>query len=247
MTLQGKVALITGATRGIGLAVARRFAQGGASLSLCGRNEALLKPLQEELEKKNVPSSVLRADICNSKEVKGMVEKTLDKFGKIDILVNNAGITADQLLVRMNEADWEKVLKTNLTGAFLVTREVSREMMRARSGRIVNVASIIGIIGNAGQAAYAASKAGLIGFTKSVARELASRGITCNAVAPGFIETDMTRDLSETIRNGILKQIPLGRFGTAEEVAEVIHFLVSEDSSYLTGQVIRLDGGMVTS
>jgi len=246
LSFQGKVALVTGATRGIGLAVGRRLAQEGISLSLCGRNEEALGHLREELEKGKILHIVSKTDVSNPIQVKEMVEKTLDKFGKIDILINNAGITADTLLVRMKESDWQTVLETNLTGAFLVTRAVAKGMIKAHYGRIVNVSSIIGIMGNAGQAAYASSKAGLIGFTKSVARELAPRGITCNAVAPGFIETDMTQGLPEAVQKGILSRIPLGRFGTAEDVAELIQFLVSEEAAYITGQVIRVDGGMVT-
>jgi len=247
MTFHGRVALVTGATRGIGFAVACRLAQGGASLSLSGRDEGKLQHLKETLERGGEAPLILKADISKADQVKELAEKTLDKFGKIDILVNNAGITADALLVRMQESDWEAILNTNLTGTFLTTRAVAKEMIRACYGRIVNLSSVIGIMGNAGQAAYAASKAGLLGFTKSVARELAPRGITCNAVAPGFIETDMTRSLSETVRKEMLPRIPLGRFGTAEEVAEVVCFLVSEEAGYLTGQVIRVDGGMVTS
>ena len=247
MTFQGKVALVTGATRGIGLAIARRLAQGGNALSLCGRSDEALRSLREEFEKGSVPSSILKTDISNTDQVEQMVEKTLDKFGKIDILVNNAGVTADNLLVRMKEIEWQKVLETNLSGAFRVTHLVAKEMIRAHYGRIVNVSSIIGIMGNAGQTAYASSKAGLIGFTKSVARELAPRGITCNAIAPGFIETDMTHVLSEGVQQEMLLRIPLGRLGTVEEVAEVVEFLVSDEARYLTGQTIRIDGGMVTS
>ncbi len=247
MTLEGKVALVTGATRGIGLAIARRLFQEGAALSLCGRDEARLRALKEEFEKAKTLCLVTRANVSNTESVKEMVEKTLDKFRKIDILVNNAGIAVDNLVVRLELAEWQSVVETNLTGTFLVTRSVAKEMIRARYGRIVNISSVIGIMGNAGQAAYAASKAGIIGFTKSVARELASRAITCNAVAPGFIETDMTGVLSEEARRALLPQIPLGRFGTVEDVAEVVQFLVSEEAGYLTGQVIRVDGGMVTS
>jgi len=247
MILKGQVALITGATRGIGLAITQRLAEEGASISICGRNEALLQQLQEEFEGRKAPCLTSKTDVSSTDQVKEMVEKTLDKFGRIDILINNAGITSDQLLVRTKEADWERVIDTNLTGAFLFTRLVAKEMMRARYGRIINISSIIGIMGNVGQAAYAASKAGLIGLTKSVARELAPRGITCNAVAPGFIETDMTRDLPEAVQQEILSRIPLGRFGTGQEVAELVQFLVSKDAGYMTGQIIRLDGGMVTS
>ena len=247
MSVPGKVALVTGATRGIGLSVARRFSQEGMTLSLCGRDEEALSHLQEEFGKENFSCHVSKADILNSDQVREMVEKTLDKFGKIDILVNNAGVTADDLLVRMKETEWQRVLETNLTGAFRVTHLVAKEMIKAHYGRIINISSIIGIMGNTGQTAYASSKAGLLGFTKSVARELAPRGITCNAVAPGFIETDMTHALPETVQKEILSRIPLGRLGRAEEVAEVVQFLASDDARYVTGQTIRVDGGMVTS
>ncbi len=245
--IEKRVAIITGATRGIGLAIAKRLAQDGIALSLCGRNEEALKHLQEEMGKGEASFLLSKTDVSDAKQVEALVEKTLDKFGKVDILVNNAGITSDSLLIQMRPSDWERVLATNLTGAFLVTRLVAKEMIRARAGRIVNIASVVGIRGNAGQAAYVASKAGLIGLTKTVARELASRGITCNAVAPGFIETDMTGALPESVKEKMLSEIPLGRFGKAGEVAELVRFLVSEESGYLTGQVIRIDGGMVTS
>lgn len=247
VSLQGKVALVTGATRGIGKAVALRLAKAGATLSICGRDLAKLSKCQKEIEALGRSCLALQVNISKSEEVNEMVNKTLDKFGKVDILINNAGITRDSLLVRMKESDWESVLATNLTGAFLVTRAVSKAMLKAHAGRIVNISSTVGLTGNEGQGNYAASKAGLLGLTKSVARELASRGVTCNAVAPGFIETDMTRQIPEEVRKRLLAQIPVGHFGTAEQVADLVLFLVSEEASYITGQVIRVDGGMVMS
>ena len=247
ISLQGKVALVTGATRGIGKAIALRLAKAGADLSICGRDVAKLSRCQKEVETLGRRCLSFKADISNPDEVNGMVNKTLDKFGKIDILINNAGITQDELLVRMKDEDWKSVLDTNLTGVFWITRAVSKAMLRAHAGRIVNISSTIALTGNEGQANYAASKAGLLGLTKSVARELASRGITCNAVAPGFIETDMTRQIPEGVRQQVLKKIPVGHFGTVNQVAALVLFLVSDEASYITGQVIRVDGGMVMS
>ncbi|MFH1858181.1 MAG: 3-oxoacyl-[acyl-carrier-protein] reductase [Candidatus Omnitrophota bacterium] len=247
MSLKGNVAIVTGGSRGIGLAIAKRLGQEGALLSLCSRHEEVLVRVQEEMEKKGISCFVTKADVSDPAQVKVMVEKTLDKFGKIDILVNNAGITDVELLVRTQDSDWQRVLDVNLTGAFLMTRAVAKEMIKARYGRIVNISSVVGLRGSPGQSAYAASKAGLLGLTKSVARELAPRGITCNAIAPGFIETDMTCSLPEATRKWIFTQIPLDRFGSVEEVAELVQFLVSDDAGYLTGQVIRIDGGIVTT
>ena len=247
ISLSGKVALVTGATRGIGKAIALELAKAGANLSICGRDEARLSGCRKEVEALGRKCLSVKADVSNPDEVNGMVNKTLDKFGKIDILVNNAGITRDGLLVRMKDEDWRLVLDTNLTGVFWMTRAVSEGMIRAHAGRIINISSTIALTGNEGQANYAAAKAGILGLTKSVARELASRGITCNAVAPGFIETDMTAKVSEAVRKHVLEQIPAGRFGSVEQVAGLVLFLASDAASYITGQVIRVDGGMVMS
>ena len=247
-SLNGKVALVTGASRGIGKAIALELAKAGADLSICGRDVAKLSDCRKEIESLGRRCLSIKADVSNSEEVNGMVNKTLDKFGKIDILINNAGITRDELLVRMKDEDWKAVLDTNLTGVFLVTRAVSKAMLRSRKGgRIINISSTIALTGNEGQANYASAKAGILGLTKSVARELASRGITCNAVAPGFIETNMTAGVSEAVQKRILEQIPAGRFGSVEQVAGVVLFLASEAAGYITGQVIRVDGGMVMS
>ena len=246
-SLQGKVALVTGASRGIGKAIALALAKAGADLSICGRDVAKLSDCRKEIESLGRRCLSIKTDVSNPEEVNGMVNKTLDKFGKIDILVNNAGITRDGLLVRMKDEDWKAVLDTNLTGVFLVTRAVSKAMIRSHAGRVINISSTIALTGNEGQANYASAKAGILGLTKSVAREFASRGITCNAVAPGFIETDMTKRVPEAVRKRVLEQIPAGRFGSVEQVAGVVLFLASEAAGYITGQVIRVDGGMVMS
>jgi len=243
--LIGKVALVTGGTRGIGLAVARRLARAGAQVVICGTSDERLAQAVATLQTDGASVASVRADVSDFQQVESLIDKILDKHSRIDIVVNNAGITKDALLLRMSSADWDDVLSVNLKGAFLVTKAAAKVMLKQRSGRIVNVTSVIGVIGNAGQANYAASKAGLIGFTKSVAKELASRNITVNAVAPGFIETDMTGRLSEQAKAVLLEQIPLGRFGSPDDVAEVVFFLVSEASRYVTGQVVHVDGGMV--
>jgi 3-oxoacyl-[acyl-carrier protein] reductase len=213
---------------------------------LCDVNiEKLTETAKEIADKKGVKTAPYKLDVSNSQEVEETINKILDNFNKIDILINNAGITRDTLLVRMSESDWDKVISINLKGSFLCTKAVAKHMMKQRSGKIVNVASIIGIIGNAGQSNYSASKAGVIGLTKSTAKELAGRNVNVNAVAPGFISTAMTDVLPEEVKNKMLEMIPLKRFGTAEDVANVVYFLVSEASSYLTGHVIEVDGGMV--
>ena len=244
--LEGKTAIVTGASRGIGREIALLFASHGAKLTLTARNSALLESLSEEIKKTggHEPLCVV-LDVNNSEKVDEMVDKTLDKFSKVDILVNNAGVTRDGLLLRMSDEDWDEVLDTNLRGAFFCLRAVAKPMMRQRAGRVINMSSVIGLIGNAGQANYAASKAGLIALTKSAAKELGSRNILVNAIAPGFIETDMTRALGEDVRNAILKTIPVGVFGKPSDIARTALFLASDESAFVTGQVITVDGGMV--
>jgi len=245
MILKDRVAFITGAARGIGREIALAFAREGAHIALCDVNEAALDGTRKEIEALGVQALTAVVDVTKADQVENYVQKTLDKFKKIDILVNNAGITRDSLLVRMSESDWDQVLGVNLKGAFNCTKAVSKIMMKQRDGRIVNIASIIGIMGNAGQANYAASKGGLIAFTKTVAKELASRNVRANAIAPGFIQTDMTAKLSDEVKGEMLKLIPLGKLGTAADVAKLALFLVSDDSAYITGQVVQVDGGMV--
>lgn len=245
MDLSGKVALVTGASRGIGRAVAERLAAEGAHvvLNYTSREEAARETLAS-IEKAGGSGSLERFDIGDGSQVDAAVRKILEASGRIDILVNNAGVTRDNLLMRLTEADFDEVIRINLKGTFLVTKAVSRQMVRQKGGRILIVSSVVGEMGNAGQSVYSASKAGLIGFTKSLARELASRGITVNAVTPGFIATDMTEALPEAARNAFLGQIPLGRFGAAGEVADLAEFLVSDRAGYITGQVIGINGGL---
>ena len=246
MRLKDKVALVTGASRGIGREIALSFAREGAALVLTARNEAQLTELSAEIKKMGAPEPMIGAlDVKNSEKVDELVDNILDKKGRVDILVNNAGLTRDGLLLRMSDEDWDEVLDTNLKGAFLFMRAVAKPMMRQRSGKIINIASVIGLIGNAGQANYAASKAGLIALTKSVAKELGSRNVLVNAIAPGFIDTDMTQGLSEDVRGGILKAIPVGVFGKPMDVAKTALYLASSESDFVTGQVITVDGGMV--
>ncbi|MDP3730494.1 MAG: 3-oxoacyl-[acyl-carrier-protein] reductase [Candidatus Omnitrophota bacterium] len=245
MKLKGRVAIITGGARGIGREIAFLFAKEGADIAICDVNAEILGNTQKEIESLGRGIVTGAVDVTKSDQVEAFVQKTLDKFKKIDILVNNAGITRDGLLVRMSETDWDLVLAVNLKGAFNCTKAVSKTMMKQRDGRIVNMASIIGIMGNAGQANYAASKGGLIALTKSVAKELSSRNVRANAIAPGFIETDMTAKLSDEVKGEMLKYVPLGKFGTVADVANLALFLVSDDSAYITGQVIQVDGGMV--
>ncbi len=245
MKLKDKISIITGGARGIGKQIALRLAKEGSHIVLCDINEALLAEAAGQIKELGVEVLVLQVDVTNSSQVEDMVNKTLDKFKRVDILINNAGITRDALLMRMKESDWDAVININLKGAFNATKAVSAAMLKQRSGKIVNIASIIGVIGNAGQANYAASKAGIIGLTKSVAKELAARGVNVNAIAPGFIQTDMTASLSEDVKAKMLELIPMRKFGEAQDVANLALFLASEDSSYITGQVIKIDGGMV--
>ncbi len=243
---ENKVALITGAARGIGKAIAKKFAENGYNVVINYVSAKTdIKTLTKEFEDLGVKVLLVKADVSNKEEAEGLVNQTIEKFGKIDVLVNNAGITKDNLLMRMSEEDFEKVLDINLKGTFLITKFATKYMMKKRCGSIVNLASVVGVAGNAGQCNYSASKAGVIGFTKSIAKELASRNIRANAVAPGFIKTDMTDVLSDNVKENINSQIPLKRMGTAEEVAKLVYFLGTSESSYITGQVINVDGGMV--
>jgi 3-oxoacyl-[acyl-carrier protein] reductase len=244
MTLAGKVAIVTGGTRGIGRAIARGLAEDGASLAVVGRDPGRVSEAVSELEGKGVPSHGIVADLTRTEDVQRAVTETHERFGRIDLLVNNAGITRDALLVRMKDQDWDDVLAVNLKAAFQATRAAARVMARQRSGRIVNVSSTAGVMGTAGQANYSAAKAGLIGLTKSTARELAHWGILVNAVAPGLIETDMAAALSAETRESYLGQVPLRRIGTPEEVAAVVRFLASDGASYITGQVVHVNGGL---
>jgi 3-oxoacyl-[acyl-carrier protein] reductase len=247
MGLSGKVALITGSARGIGKAIALELANHGAKIvinDILPKNE--IDKTLEEFRKSGDRAIGIRADITIFEEVESMVKEIINKFGKIDILVNNAGITRDSLLIRMKEEDWDTVININLKGTFNCSKTVAKYMMRQKSGgKIVNISSVIGLVGNIGQANYAASKAGIIGFTKSLAKELAVRNINVNAIAPGFIETDMTKRLSEKVRKDLQQQIPLKRLGTVKDIAKVVYFLVSDNANYITGQVINVDGGMV--
>ncbi|NLY82275.1 MAG: 3-oxoacyl-[acyl-carrier-protein] reductase [Clostridiales bacterium] len=244
--LKEKVALITGASGGIGRAIAIKLAENGATCIVnYNGNKKKAEATAESIESLGGKAILKKADVSDTEACKKMIEEIIDECGKIDILVNNAGITKDGLLIKMSERDFDQVIDINLKGAFNCTKFASKYMMKKRSGNIINMASISGIIGNAGQVNYSASKAGLIGMTKATAKELSSRNIRVNAIAPGFIETEMTEKLSDKIKEESVKQIPLGRFGKAEEVANVALFLASEQSGYITGQVIRIDGGIV--
>ena len=245
MMLKEKVAIITGGARGIGKEIALKVAREGASVVIADINTQELAQAEKEIRSCGVQALTFTVDVTNSSQVEEMVNKTLDKYKKIDILINNAGITSDALLVRMSEEAWDKVLAVNLKGTFNCTKAVSKVMIRQKSGKILSIASIIGLIGNVGQANYAASKAGIIGLTKSIAKELAPRGINVNAIAPGFIQTEMTKALPEQIKSKMLQAIPLKKFGQPSDVANLAVFLVSERASYITGQVICIDGGMV--
>ena len=251
MKLKDKVALITGGAQGIGYEIASLFAKEGANIIMADVNPEALNQAQARLDESDGQAPyrgqvlTLEVDVGDFSQVEQLFKKSLDKFKRIDILINNAGITRDGLLLRMKEEDWDKVLRVNLKGCFNCTKAAARVMLKQRAGKIVNIASIIGLIGNVGQANYAASKAGLIGLTKSAARELAARNINVNAIAPGFIQTEMTAKLPEEAKQKMLDQIPLGKLGEAKDVARAALFLVSEESSYITGQVIRVCGGMV--
>jgi 3-oxoacyl-[acyl-carrier protein] reductase len=241
----GRVALVTGASQGIGRACALALAEGGAVVALAARNEEKLEKVAKEIEAKGGQAAAFRMDVSNEDEVKSAVKAALERFGKIEILVNNAGVTRDTLLMRMKRADWDAVIQTNLTGAFFTTQAVIGSMVRQRWGRVVNITSVFGQTGQAGQANYAASKAGLIGFTMAMAREVASRSITVNAVAPGYIETAMTEGLSADLKTKVNDMIPVGRAGTDMEVAHAVRFLASEEAAYITGHVLKVNGGML--
>ena len=246
MNLTGKVALVTGASRGIGQATAIDLAKAGADVvvNFIG-NEAVAQETVEKIEALGRKAIKIKANVGDADDVQAMVDEAIATFGHIDILVNNAGITRDGLLIRMKDSDWDDVLNINLKGVYLVTKAVAKLMVKQRAGRIINMTSVSGVTGNVGQANYAAAKAGVIGFTKTCAKELAARGITVNAVAPGFIETAMTDVLPEKIKEGIAATVPFGRMGQPEEIASVVTFLASDFASYITGQVLNVDGGMV--
>jgi 3-oxoacyl-[acyl-carrier protein] reductase len=246
LDLKGKTALITGGSRGIGRAIAIELSKQGANIVITYiSNEANAKEVIAEVEKNNVKGLAIKADVSHEKDVNDMIEIVNNEFGLVDVLVNNAGITKDNLLLRMKSEEWDDVINTNLRGVYLCTKAVARGMLKKKSGKIVNIASVVGISGNAGQGNYSASKAGVIGFTKSIAKELGSRGINVNAVAPGFVETDMTNILNDKIKDEMINSIPLKRAGKPEDVANVVAFLCSEKADYITGQVINVDGGML--
>ena len=244
--LEGKVAVVTGASRGIGRAIALKLASLGATVvvNYNGSREKAEK-VKQEIEDNGGNASIYQCNVSDYEACQNMIQSIIEEYGRIDILINNAGITRDGLLMKMSEADFDQVIDTNLKGAFNTTRFVTRQMLRQKSGRIINMASVVGVTGNAGQVNYAASKAGIIGLTKATAREVASRGITVNAIAPGFIETDMTDVLPDKVKEASVSQIPLGKFGKPEQIAAAVAFLASDDAGYITGQVLNVDGGMV--
>jgi 3-oxoacyl-[acyl-carrier protein] reductase len=245
MMLENQVALVTGGARGIGRAIGEALAAAGAHVIVSDINLEAAQLTAADLSKNGPRAIAVAGDVSQSESVEEMMKEALAHFGRIDILVNNAGITRDGLLMRMKEEDWDLVMDINLKGVFLCTKAIMRTMMKQRSGRIINISSVVGVMGNAGQANYAASKAGVIGLTKSAAKELAARGVNVNAVAPGFIATDMTDKLSDDVKAEFMRNIPLGRAGTPEDVAQVVLFLASPAAEYITGQVIHIDGGMV--
>ncbi len=245
MQFKDKVTIVTGGARGIGKAISAKLASGGAKLAIVDIMQEVAEETAAEFRAQGVDARAYSANVAKVEDVENMVKAVLDDFGQVDILINNAGITRDNLLIRMKEEEWDAVIAVNLKGVFNCTKAVARPMMKARSGKIVNIASVVGVMGNAGQANYSAAKAGVIGLTKTTAKELASRNINVNAVAPGYIETEMTHKLTDEARAAFLDNIPLNRPGYPKDVANVVAFLASEDSSYLTGQVLKIDGGMI--
>jgi 3-oxoacyl-[acyl-carrier protein] reductase len=245
MSFSGRIAFVTGASQGIGRACVLKLAAAGAAVAVAARNQEKLNELVNEIAASGGKAAAFALDVTDEEQVKSAIKAALSQFGKIDILVNNAGITRDQLVMRMKRADWDAVLQTNLTSAYLCIQQVTSSMLKQRRGRIINITSVFGQMGQAGQANYAASKAGLIGLTMAVARELGSRNITCNAVAPGFIETPMTEVLGEEFKLNAAKQIPLGRVGSPADVASAVAFLASDEASYITGHVLNVNGGML--
>lgn len=246
MSLKGKTAIITGGSRGIGKACAIYLAKQGADIVFnYSNNSSMAEETADEIKNLGVKVQAVKADVKSSQDIDYLFNQALENFNSIDILVNNAGITRDTLLIRMKEEDWDTVLDINLKGVYLTCKAAAKHMMKKRQGKIINISSVVGITGNPGQANYAASKAGIIGFSKSIAKELAPRGILVNVVAPGFIDTDMTSVLGEKVKDNILSQIPLGRYGSPEDVAKLVTFLASDDNQYITGQVINIDGGML--
>tara|TARA_A100001015_G_C15019730_1_gene727340 strand:+ start:564 stop:1307 length:744 start_codon:yes stop_codon:yes gene_type:complete len=245
MLLKEKVILITGSTRGIGLAIAKKAAREGAHIIVSGRNQENSEKVASELaEEFNINALGVACNVSDVESCQNLVSKAIEKFSKIDILVNNAGITKDNLLLRMKDNEWEDVINTNLNSIFYMTKAVSRPMIKNKKGKVINISSIVGITGNSGQTNYAATKAGMIGFTKSVAKELGGKGITCNAIAPGFIETDMIETLPKEYISNIISKIPLKRLGNTEDVSDLVIFLASDKSNYITGQILSVDGGM---
>ena len=245
MPLKGQTAVVTGGARGIGKEISLALARDGANIVIADLIAEQSEETAEEIKKLDCKALIQNVDVSKTADVENMVQNTINEFKTLDILINNAGVTRDTLMVRMKEEDWDFVLKVNLTGTFNCSKAAAKYMMKQRKGRIVNIASIVGVMGNAGQANYSASKAGIIGLTKTSARELASRNITVNAVAPGFIDTEMTRSLNENIKQQLKEQIPVGKLGRPEDIANCIKFLVSDDASYITGQVIHVNGGML--
>jgi len=243
--LSDKIALVTGASRGIGQSISMILAQNGAHVVCVSRNVNDVQSVADKITHQKFNASAVSCDISDSNNVTELVKDIIEKHGRIDILINNAGITRDNLLMRMSEDDWNEVISVNLKAAFTAIKAASRSMIKQRSGRIINISSVVGLIGNAGQVNYAASKAGLIGMTKSVAREFASRGITANCIAPGYVETEMTNKLTDKVKSSLNEQIPLGRIGNVEDIAYAVAFLASDEASYITGQTLAVDGGMV--